>query len=440
MEILYLLIGLAAGISIGVLYNKNKSTPNRSNSDLNNYVAKELYTSEKERSEKIEKENREKEELIGNLKADVSSRDTLINTLNSKLDEESKRLIEQQKRLQTQFENMANEILEKKSEKFAEQNQKNIDQILKPLGEKIKSFEQSVEDKYIKDQKNKAGLSEQIKLLQETNQKISQDANNLAKALKGDSKVQGDWGELQLEVLLEKSGLNKGVHFRTQNSLKDEEGNDKRPDCIIDLPDDKNLIIDSKVSLSAYEQYVNSEDELKKQVLLKHHLESIKKHIKDLAGKDYPNLYSINTPDYVLMFVPIEPALTLALQEDGEIFNLALNKNIILVSTSTLMATMRTVSFIWQQENQKKNVLEIARQSGALYEKFIGFTNDLEGVGKAIDNAHKKYEAAQSKLISGRGNLVNSVEKIKKLGAKTNKSISQELIDKSDTEFLPESE
>ena len=439
MEILYLLIGLAAGISIGVLYSKNKAVPNRSNSDLNNYVTKELYTSEKERSEKIEKENREKEEIIGNLKADVSSRDTLIDGLNSKLDEENKRLIEQQKQLQTQFENMANEIFEKRSEKFAEQNQKNIDQILKPLGEKIKSFEQSVEDKYLKDQKNKAGLSEQIKLLQETNQKISQDANNLAKALKGDSKVQGDWGELQLEVLLEKSGLNKGVHFRTQNSLKDEEGNDKRPDCIIDLPDEKNLIIDSKVSLSAYEKYVNSEDELKKQVLLKQHLESIKKHIKDLAGKDYPNLYSINTPDYVLMFIPIEPALTLALQEDGEIFNLALNKNIILVSTSTLMATMRTVSFIWQQENQKKNVLEIARQSGALYEKFIGFTNDLESVGKAIDNAHKKYEAAQNKLISGRGNLVNSVEKIKKLGAKTNKSISQDLIDKSDSEYLPES-
>ena len=440
MEILYLLIGLTAGIIIGVLYSINKSAQNGSNSDLNNYVAKELYTSEKERSEKIENEKRQKEELIGNLKADVSSRDTLIETLNSKLNEESKRLIEQQKRLQTKFENMANEILEKKSEKFAMQNQKNIDQILKPLGEKIKSFEQSVEDKYLKDQKNKAGLSEQIKLLQETNHKISQDANNLAKALKGDSKVQGDWGELQLEVLLEKSGLNKGIHFRTQNSLKDEEGNDKRPDCIIDLPNDKNLIIDSKVSLSAYEQYINSEDELKKQILLKQHLESIKKHIKDLAGKDYPNLYSINTPDYVLMFVPIEPALTLALQEDGEIFNLALNKNIILVSTSTLMATMRTVSFIWQQENQKKNVLEIARQSGALYEKFIGFSNDLEGVGKAIDNAHKKYEAAHNKLISGRGNLVNSVEKIKKLGAKTNKSISQDLIDKSDTEYLPESE
>ena len=440
MEILYLLIGLAAGVIIGVLYSKNKAPKNGQNADLNKYVSKEFYDSEKERSEKVEKENREKEELIGNLKADVSSRNTLIDTLNSKLDEEGKRLAEQQKQLQTQFENMANEILEKKSEKFAEQNQKNIDQILKPLGEKINSFEKSVNDKYVKDQENKASLSEQIKLLQIANLKISEDANNLAKALKGDSKIQGDWGELQLEVLLEKSGLNKGVHFRTQNSMKDEEGNDKRPDCIIDLPDHKNLIIDSKVSLTAYEQYINADDDLQKKMLIKQHLESVKKHIKDLAGKDYPNLYSINTPDYVLMFVPIEPALTLAMQEDGEIFNLALNKNIILVSNSTLMATMRTVSFIWQQENQKKNVLEIARQSGALYDKFCGFVSDLDGIGKAIDNAHKKYESAQNKLITGNGNLVRSVEKIKALGAKTNKSISQDLLDKSETEFLTEGE
>ena len=440
MELLYLLIGLATGTSIGVLYSKNKTAKNGIHPNLNEYVSKELYATEKERSEKVEKENREKEELIGNLKADVSSKNTLIDTLNTKIDEESKRLIEQQKQLQTQFENMANEILEKKSEKFAEQNQKNIDQILKPLGEKIKSFEQSVEDKYVKDQRNRAGLSEQIKLLQEANQRISQDANNLAKALKGDSKIQGDWGELQLEILLEKSGLNKGVHFRTQNSMKDEDGNDKRPDCIIDLPDDKNLIIDSKVSLTAYEQYVNAEDEAQRLMFLKQHLESVKKHIKDLSGKDYPKLYSINTPDYVLMFIPIEPALTLALQEDSDIYNLALNKNIILVGASTLMATMRTVSFIWQQENQKKNVLEIARQSGALYEKFVGFTNDLEGMGKAIEGAQKKYEAAHNKLVSGRGSLVTSVQKIKKLGAKTNKSISQDLLDKSDLEYLPESE
>lgn len=440
MEILNLLIGLFTGVSIGILYSKNKVSKTTNQIDLNNYVSKDLFAAEKERSDKLEESNREKEEVIGNLKADVSSKKTLIETLNLRIEEERKRLIEQQEQLQTQFENMANQILEKKSEKFAEQNQKNIDQILKPLGEKIKSFENSVNDKYLKDQTSRAGLATQIKMLQEANQKISQDAINLTKALKGDSKIQGDWGELQLEVLLEKSGLNKGIHFRTQNSMKDEDGNDKRPDCIIDLPDDKNLIIDSKVSLTAYEQYMNSENDIQKLDSLRQHLESIKKHIKDLAGKDYPNLYSINAPDYVLMFVPVEPALSTALQEDPEIFNLGLNKNIILVSTSTLMATMRTVSFIWQQENQKKNVLEIARQSGALYEKFTGFTTDLESVGKAIEQANKKYEAAHSKLVNGRGNLIKSVQKIKLLGAKTNKSISQDLLDKSDMEYLPESE
>jgi DNA recombination protein RmuC len=436
MEVIYLLIGLVAGISIGVLYSKSKAPKEAAKVELSNYVSKELYDSEKKRLSKEEAETKVKEEQIGDLKADVSSKNTLIENLQLKLADEGKRLEEQQKQLQTQFENMANAILEKKSEKFAEQNQKNIDQILKPLGEKIKSFEESVQDKYVKDQEGRAGLAKQITLLQEANQKISQDAINLTNALKGDSKTQGDWGELQLEVLLEKSGLSKDVHFRTQNSEKDEDGKEKRPDCIIDLPDHKNLIIDSKVSLTAYEQFINGPNEEKKAIYLKKHLESLKSHIRDLASKDYPNLYSINAPDYVLMFVPIEPALISALQEDSEIFNLALSKNIILVSTSTLMATMRTVSFIWQQANQKKNVLEIARQSGALYEKFCGFVSDLEGVGKALESATKKYDAAQGKLYSGRGNLVISVEKIKKLGAKTNKSISQELLDKSETELL----
>lgn len=436
MEIIYLLIGLGAGFSIGVFYTKSKTSKQGETLDLSSYVSKLLYESEKQRLLKEEVENKVKEEQIGNLKADVSSKNTLIETLQIKLAEEGIRLEAQQKQLQTQFENMANAILEKKSEKFAEQNQKNIDQILKPLGEKIKSFEESVQDKYVKDQEGRAGLEKQITMLQAANHKISQDAINLTKALKGDSKIQGDWGELQLEVLLEKSGLSKDVHFRTQNSEKDEEGKEKRPDCIIDLPDNKNLIIDSKVSLKAYEQFINGATEDEKVLFLKKHLESLKNHIRDLASKNYPKLYSINAPDYVLMFVPIEPALISALQEDPEIFNLALSKNIILVSTSTLMATMRTVSFIWQQENQKKNVLEIARQSGALYEKFCGFVTDLDSVGKAIETATKKYEAAQSKLHSGRGNLISSVEKIKKLGAKTNKSISQELLDKSETEFI----
>jgi len=440
MEIAYLIIGLFTGIIIGVLYSKTKTDKSHPSIDTSQYVSKELYQSEKIRIEKIETDNRIKQEQIGNLKADVSSRDTTIENLNHKIKEEGERLLKQQKQLESQFENMANKILEQKSEKFAQQNQKNIDQILKPLGVKIKSFEESIEDKYVKDQESRAGLAKQISMLQIANQKISQDAVNLTNALKGDSKVQGDWGELQLEVLLEKSGLKKEVHFRTQNSEKDEDGKEKRPDCIIDLPDDKNLIIDSKVSLTSYEQYSNAETEEERKQYLKKHIDSIKNHIRDLGTKDYPKLYSINSPDYVLMFVPIEPALITALQEDAEIFNLGLSKNIILVSTSTLMATMRTVSFIWQQENQKKNVLEIARQSGALYEKFCGFVTDLEGVGKAIDTATKKYESAYGKLYDGRGNLVTSVEKIKKLGAKTTKSISRELLDKSETELLTHDE
>tara|TARA_B100001093_G_scaffold426297_1_gene420211 strand:- start:100 stop:1422 length:1323 start_codon:yes stop_codon:yes gene_type:complete len=440
MELLYLLIGLVSGASIGLLFEKNKAKKNPSELNLEQYISRDLYLVQKSQLEKTENEIQSKEYQIGELKAEVSSAKTLIQTLNDRIEEEGVRLLEQQQKLQLQFENMANEIIEKKSEKFTEQNKKNINLILKPLGEKIKSFEQSVNDKHEKDQTSRAILSTEIKMLQVANQKISQDAINLTNALKGDSKIQGDWGELQLEVLLENAGLFKGIHFRTQNSMKDDIGNDKRPDCIIDLPDHKNLIIDSKVSLTAYEKFANTENEIERLTFLKQHVESIKKHIKDLAGKDYPNLYSINTPDYVLMFIPIEPAITIALQEDSEIFNLALNKNIILVSTSTLLATMRTVSFIWQQENQKKNVLEIARQSGALYDKFCGFINDLESVGKAIEMAQKKYDAAENKLSSGRGNLIFSVEKIKTLGAKTNKSISKELLDKSLIEGLPDGE
>ncbi len=440
MELLYLLIGLVCGGCIGLLFQKNKTKQNTSSLDTEKYISVDLYRVQKIQLEKLENEIQTKEHQIGELKAEVSSAKTLIQSLNNRIEEEGVRLLEQQNKLQLQFEKMANEILEKKSEKFAEQNQKNITLILKPLGDKIKSFEQSVNDKHEKDQTSRAVLSTEIKMLQAANQKISQDAINLTKALKGDSKVQGDWGELQLEVLLENAGLHKGIHFRTQNSMKDEDGNDKRPDCIIDLPNHKNLIIDSKVSLTAFEKITNAEDDIQKQIFLKQHVESLKKHIKDLGGKDYPNLYSMNAPDYVLMFIPMEPAMTLALQEDSEIFNLALNKNIILVSTSTLLATMRTVSFIWQQENQKKNVLEIARQSGALYDKFCGFVSDLEGVGKAIEIAQKKYDAAENKLNQGRGNLITSVERIKILGAKTNKSISKEQQDKSFIESLPDDE
>jgi len=403
-----------------------------------NTISKDLYDVEKERLISVENEMKKKENLIIDLKSDIAKKDENLSNLNERLDEEKKRLKEQHNHLKTEFENLANDILDKKSEKFTKQNKENLDKILDPLGEKIKSFEKSVQEKYENEIKGRTGLEEQIKLLTELNKQISQDAVNLTHALKGDSKTQGDWGEFQLEVLLEKSGLEKGLHFEMQTSFEDEDGNRKQPDCVVNLPEDRNLIIDSKVSLTAYEQFVNTENEDEIPLYLKKHNDSVKTHIKELAGKEYSKLYNINTPNFVLMFVPIESAMTLAFQNDRDLYNFAYSKNIILVSTSTLMAIMSTVSYMWTQENQKKNVLEIARQSGALYDKFDNFIKDLISIGKYIDQSGRKYDDAMNKLSSGKGNLVKRAENIKKLGAKTSKSLPQELIDKSEIEFLEE--
>jgi DNA recombination protein RmuC len=329
-------------------------------------------------------------------------------------------------------------ILEKKSEKFVELNKSKLDQILNPLGEKIEKFEKSVQDKYEKEIEGRASLEEQIKHLKDLNQQISEDAVNLTKALKGDSKTRGDWGELQLEVLLENSGLTKDVHFQMRSTFKDEDGKKTQPDCIIILPDGKNYVIDSKVSLVAYENYVSSEDDAEKEIFLKDHIESIKTHIKELSAKDYSSIHSINPPDYVFMFVPIEPAWFTALGANSDLYTIALEKNIVLVSVTTLLATMRTISFIWQQENQKKNVLEIARQSGALYDKFCNFVSDLEGVGKSMSQSKDKYDEAIKKLSTGKGNLISRSERIKELGAKTKKSLPKELLEKTEMGLLDE--
>ena len=438
IQILQIVIGIILGGIVVSLYFNNKKGVNTGLDNPENTVSKDLYDVEKERLVSVENEMKEKENLIIDLKSDIAKKDENLSNLKERLEEEKKRLKEQHDQLKTEFENLANEILDKKSEKFVKQNKENLDKILDPLGEKIKSFEKSVQEKYENELKGRSGLEEQIKLLTELNKQISQDAVNLTQALKGDSKSQGDWGEFQLEVLLEKSGLEKGLHFEMQTSFEDEEGNRKQPDCVVNLPEDRNLIIDSKVSLTAYEQFVNTENEDEISLYLKKHNDSIKTHIKELAGKEYSKLYNINTPNFVLMFVPIESAMTLAFQNDRDLYNFAYSKNIILVSTSTLMAIMSTVSYMWTQENQKKNVLEIARQSGALYDKFDNFIKDLISIGKYIDQSGRKYDDAMNKLTSGKGNLVKRAETIKKLGAKTSKSLPQELIDKSEIEFLEE--
>lgn len=335
-----------------------------------------------------------------------------------------------QEKFTKEFENLANKILEEKSTKFTEQNKLNISSILNPLKEKIEGFEKKVSESQKESVGMHSALKEQLNTLKDLNMQMSKEAVNLTKALKGDSKAQGDWGETQLEILLEKANLAKGIHFTTQGGYRDEEGRLKKPDFIINLPDKRHLIVDSKVSLTNYEAYFNAEDEEHKKLHLKKHIESIRKHIKELSEKKYETLYEINAPDYVLMFVPIEPAYLLALSNNNQLYLEALDKNVVLVSTSTLLATLSTVSSMWRQENQKNNVLEIANQAGRLYDQFVNLTNDLIKVGTQLKTVQGTYDTSMKKL-TGKGNLVKKVEKIKELGAKTSKIMNKNLLDRA---------
>ena len=335
-----------------------------------------------------------------------------------------------QEKFTKEFENLANKILEEKSTKVTEQNKLNISSILNPLKEKIEGFEKKVSESQKESVGMHSALKEQLNTLKDLNVQMSKEAVNLTKALKGDSKAQGDWGETQLEILLEKANLAKGIHFTTQGGYRDEEGRLKKPDFIINLPDKRHLIVDSKVSLTNYEAYFNAEDEEHKNLHLKKHIESIRKHIKELSEKKYETLYEINAPDYVLMFVPIEPAYLLALSNNNQLYLEALDKNVVLVSTSTLLATLSTVSSMWRQENQKNNVLEIANQAGRLYDQFVNLTNDLIKVGTQLKTVQGTYDTSMKKL-TGKGNLVKKVEKIKELGAKTSKIMNKNLLDRA---------
>ena len=386
------------------------------------------------RSKAHETDNSKNDELVQqiiDLKSELSAKEERIKFLNEKIKEAEETKQETEERLTKEFENLAHKILDLNSEKFKKQNKEQIDTLLSPLSEQIEKFKKKVEDTNEKGVERNAMLMQKIISLESLNNKLSQDALNLANALKGDSKTQGDWGESRLELLLEKSGLTNGVHFSTQAAYKDDEGKLKKPDFIINLPENKHLIIDSKVSLTAYVEYYNAEDEITEQQAIKRHLDSIKRHYMELSDKDYPNLYGINTPDHVLMFVPNEPALMLALNEDKNLYLNALEKNIVLVSASTLLATLSTVASIWKQEDQKRNALEIAKEGGLLYDKFEGFVQDLIKVGKSIKSSKDSYEDAMSKLTEGRGNIIKKIENLKDLGAKTKKSLPQNIIDRA---------
>jgi len=334
-----------------------------------------------------------------------------------------------QKRLTVEFENVAHKILREHSAEFTTLNQKNIGEILSPLKEKILTFEKKVEESYEKTLRDQTDLKVELKKLQELNLKISDDAKNLTQALKGDVKKQGNWGEVVLERVLERSGLTLGREYEREVVDENSDGKQIRPDVIIHLPDKKHLIVDSKVSLVAYERLVNEpSDELRIQHLADH-LRSLRSHIKMLSDKHYQSAKNLNSPDFVLLFLPIESSFSLAIQEDQELFNYAWDNKVVVVSPTTLLATLRTIASIWKQENQTKNALEIASLGASLYDKFVGFVQDLVKVGKGLEAAQSNYSDALAKLHTGKGNLVRTSERLKDLGIKTQKALPDQMIE-----------
>jgi DNA recombination protein RmuC len=335
-----------------------------------------------------------------------------------------------------QFKAIAADILEDKSRRFTASNKESIGEILRPLSEKIQHFEKKVEETYDKEAKERFSLASEIRNLQALNARISEDAVNLTNALKGESKTQGTWGEVILETILEKSGLVKGREYQTQVSLKSEDGSRSQPDVIVHMPENKHIIIDAKVSLKAYEAFCSEHDPERREECLRLHVQSVRNHVKTLSSKDYQNLLSLNSLDFVLLFMPVEAAFSVAVQQDGELFTSAFDKNIILVGPSTLLATLRTIQNIWRYEHQNQNALEIASSAGALYDKFVAFAGDLEEIGQRIEATQKSYDKAHNKLASGKGNLVTRIENLKKLGARASKKHSEQLLAKADTDTV----
>ncbi len=432
LGILFILIGLVAGFLIGYFFALNRKG-NASGQDQSLDVARlqESNRNLEQRKTELQEELDEFEKLNFTLRDEKTRWEKEAENLNQRLQDQKGELEELHQKMNLEFKNLANQIFEEKSKKFTDQNKTNLGELLNPLREKITEFEKKVEESSKENVKMNSSLSEQLKQLKELNQQITKEAENLTKALKGDTKTQGNWGEYILESILEKSGLKKGHEFIVQESATTEEGR-LRPDVVVKLPDDKNIIIDSKVSLVAYEKAINGETDEERTQALKEHVNSVRTHIKQLAAKDYQNLYGVQGLDFILMFIPIEPAFSTALQADPELFNMAYDKQIVLVSPSTLLATLRTVANIWRYEYQNRNVLEIAEQAGNMYDKFVGFTEDMIKLGKQMDTTKKTYADAMTKLTDGSGNLVRRAEGIKQLGAKTSKQIDSKLVDRAD--------
>ena len=376
----------------------------------------------------------EKDAVILALNKELSSRISEYSNLEIKLAEQQANLEKIQDKFRNEFRNLANEILEEKTMKFTEQNKVKLDEILKPLGERIREFEKKVDETYDKESKQRFSLEREIKNLAELNQQISKEASNLTNALKGQAKTRGNWGEIILESILEKSGLTRDREFFVQQSYTNEQGRRLQPDVIVAYPGERNVVIDSKVSLVAYERLASAETREEQELAARDHLLSVRNHIADLSSKNYQDIYTLKSLDFVMLFMPIEPAYMLAVQYDPNLWNYAYEKRILLISPTNLIAALRMISNLWRVEYQNKNAMEIARQSGDLYDKFTGFLEDLQDIGAKIDSSRRAYDASLNKLSTGKGNLIRRVEAIKTLGARAGKEIPKSLLDRSEEE------
>ena len=430
-NLLFLVVGLALGVPLGWLtFKVRRSGGSTEKDELKIQLQLETERSKK-RLEELQsinydlKESREEIIQLSNENATVKAN---YQNLQIRLQEQKEELGKLQEKFAHEFKNLANEIFEEKSRKFTDQNKTNLHELLGPLGQKLTEFEKKVEQTNKDSLERNAALKEQIIGLRELNDRMSKEAENLAKALKGDVKAQGNWGEIILERILEESGLEKNREYFAQESHQSESGRRLRPDVIIRLPDNKNVVIDSKVSLVAYEKYMNCENDEEKGAHLKNHLMSMRSHVRGLAEKNYHQLFDGGSLDYVLMFVPIESAFALMYQSGENLYNEAHEKSIIIVSPTTLIATLRTISSIWKHEYQNRNALEIARQGGALYDKFKAFVDDLMEVGRSLDKSKQQYSQAMNKLVEGKDNLIRKTERLKELGSKTTKSMDEKLL------------
>jgi len=441
-----LIIGAALGVFIMTLISKNRlqQLKQMQQEEINGFLNQQIelnkalaISNEKSdnvanRMDQLDWQLEKERELKHEAEKLLVSRDSELINLKQRLEEEKKNLEAIQERSRVEFENVAHRILKQQTADFTITSQKGLQDILTPLRERIQDFEKKVDLTYEKGLKDQSDLKAELLKIYDLSVTLDKDAKNLTNALKSDSKRQGNWGEIILERVLERSGLIKDQEYYLQFSTKNEQGAIMRPDVVIRLPEDKHLVIDSKVSLTAYTEYVSAEEEHLRSKKLREHLDSIRRHIKELSEKRYDQLLGINSPDFVLMFMPVEPAFALAVQADHELFNYAWHERVVIVSPTTLLATLRTVSSIWKFEKQNQNALEIADRGGKLYDKFASFVNDLENIGQNIEKAEKSYQDAHKKLISGSGNLIRQVEQIKIMGVTTKKSLPETLINEAD--------